>query len=142
MQKNTKVENITVEASIDNMKSVLDLAENLLTEASCPLPVVTRFLLSIEEIYVNVASYAYGDSVGNCRVQYTLSDSSMAIDVWDSGIPFNPLEREDPDITLKAEDRKIGGLGIFMTKTMMDEITYEYKDGQNHIWMKKSWAES
>lgn len=141
MQKNTKVEDITVEATIDNMKSVLDLAENLLTEASCPLPVVTRFLLSIEEIYVNVANYAYEDSVGNCRVQYTLSDSSMAIDVWDSGIPFNPLEREDPDITLKAEDRKIGGLGIFMTKTMMDEITYEYKDGQNHIWMKKSWAE-
>lgn len=141
LENDSFIKDITVKASIDNMHYILGVAEEMLGNAECPMPVITQFLLSIEEVYVNVASYAYGDGEGDCRIRYEICENgkALAIDLWDEGIPFDPLAKEDPDITLKAEERKIGGLGILMTKTMMDEIKYSYEDGKNHLYMKKAW---
>lgn len=96
--------------------------------------------ISFEEIFVNVAHYAYPDGEGKATVELDFTDGVMTMSLKDSGIPFDPLAKEDPDITLSADDRKIGGLGIFMTKKYMDSISYEYKDSMNILTMSKKFA--
>ena len=95
--------------------------------------------VAVEEIFVNVAHYAYAPATGDVAVGVYVTNDPRSINITfrDSGVPFNPLEKADPDITLKAEDRKIGGLGIYMVRKTMDDMTYEYKDGQNILTMKK-----
>ena len=88
---------------------------------------------SVWELFVNVANYAYGESSGKVRVAYTFipEPCGIKVDIIDEGIPFDPLEKDDPDLPSNASDLQIGGLGIFMTKNMADSISYEYRDGQN-----------
>lgn len=131
---------LNIEASLDNMHLVLDTLEELLSATDCPLGLITMILISVEEAYVNVASYAYPEGeLGECQLEYALEENTIIIDLYDAGVPYNPLQKEDPDITLKAEERGIGGLGIYMVKQTMDEVTYEYQEGKNHLCMKKSW---
>jgi anti-sigma regulatory factor (Ser/Thr protein kinase) len=95
--------------------------------------------VAAEEIFVNVASYAYTSGIGSVAIEVNFEEKpkAVAIRFIDSGIPYNPLEKEDPDVTLPAEKRGIGGLGVFMVKKSMDEVTYEYKDGKNHLTIRK-----
>ena len=95
--------------------------------------------IAVEEIYVNIANYAYQSGTGQATIcMETAKDSGMAIIRFiNSGIPFNPMERKDPDVTLSAEERNIGGLGIYMVKKSMDDVFYEYKDGHNILTIKK-----
>lgn len=128
---------------MENMHEILGVVEEMLNSLQCPPRTITQVLLCVEEVYVNVTWYAYEEGEGTCHLRYEVENLEeggvVKVDMWDQGIPFNPLEKDDPDITLKAEERKIGGLGIFMTKTMMDEIGYEYVDGKNHLFMTKNW---
>ena len=96
--------------------------------------------VALEEVFVNVAHYAYGKETGDVVVSVDIRqpDEVAVIRITDSGIPFDPLAKEDPDITLSADKRNIGGLGIFMVKQSMDHVAYEYKDGQNIFTMEKS----
>ena len=95
--------------------------------------------LAVEEIFVNIANYAYAPEIGRATVRVSVSDDPLTVTITfiDCGVPYDPLKRSDPDVTLSAEEREIGGLGIFMTKKVMDEVAYEYKDGQNVLTLKK-----
>ena len=95
--------------------------------------------VSVEEIFVNIAHYAYGPETGKATVRVEVTDDPVEVSVTfiDRGVPYDPLAKKDPDITLSAEQREIGGLGIFMTKKIMDNIVYEYKNGSNILKLVK-----
>ena len=131
---------ITVEAKIENIDVVTDFVNTFLEENSCPMKIQMQIDVVIDEIFGNIAYYAYESGSGNASVQVGMEEAPRKIVLIfsDQGIPYNPLENKDPDITLNLEEREIGGLGIYMVKKMMDEISYEYADGQNILRMKKN----
>lgn len=98
---------------------------------------IFKIRLSIEEVIENIIQYAYDNGSGFLEVGTQVEDGVLFIHFIDAGTPFNPLDKPDPDISLSAEDRPIGGLGIFISKQMMDKIEYEYKDGCNVLTMSK-----
>lgn len=130
---------ITVDATIDNVQTITDFVDERLEEMNCPVKAQMQIDIVIDELCSNVARYAYSDRTGKVTVSVDTVDKPMK--VWltfiDEGIPYNPLAKEDPDITLSAEERKLGGLGIYMVKKMMDEFRYEYKDGKNIVTVCK-----
>lgn len=95
--------------------------------------------VAIEEVFVNIAHYAYGQGQGDMHlaIGFRETDRTLTFRLRDRGVPFDPLQRQDPDITLAAQDRQIGGLGIFIAKKTMDEISYRYADGENILTMTK-----
>ncbi|MGN0691159.1 MAG: ATP-binding protein [Oscillospiraceae bacterium] len=127
-------------ANDEALNDVLAFAEEELEKAECPMKAVMPITVALEEVFVNVAHYAYPDSSGDVSLSIDFDSESrqMTFQMTDSGIPFDPLAKPDPDITLSAEERQIGGLGIFMMKMTMDEVSYVYKDGKNILTMKKS----
>lgn len=136
------MKSITVEAKIENVDKVTEFVNEVLEEKECPLKVQMQLDVAIDEIFGNIAYYAYGKGSGNATIQIEMEDNPPKITLTfiDQGIPYNPLEIKDPDITLDIEDREIGGLGIFLVKKTMDELSYEYVDGQNILTMKKELA--
>ena len=130
---------ITVDATIDNVQTITDFVDERLEEMNCPVKAQMQIDIVIDELCSNVARYAYSDRTGKVTVRVDTVDKPMK--VWltftDEGVPYNPLAKEDPDITLSAEERKLGGLGIYMVKKMMDEFRYEYKDGKNIVTVCK-----
>ena len=105
----------------------------------CPGKAVMLITVALEEIFINIAHYAYPNDSGevSLAIDFSSESQTMTFQITDSGIPFDPLSKPDPDITLPAEQRQIGGLGIFMMKRTMDEVSYRYEDGQNRLTMKK-----
>lgn len=136
------MKSITVEAKIENVDKVTEFVNEVLEKKDCPLKVQMQLDVAIDEIFGNIAYYAYGKGSGNATIQIEMEDNPPKITLTfiDQGIPYNPLESKDPDITLDIEDREIGGLGIFLVKKTMDELSYEYVDGQNILTMKKELA--
>ena len=136
------MKSITVEAKIENVDKVTEFVNEVLEEKECPLKVHMQLDVAIDEIFGNIAYYAYGKGSGNATIQIEMEDNPPKITLTfiDQGIPYNQLESKDPDITLDIEDREIGGLGIFLVKKTMDELSYEYVDGQNILTMKKELA--
>ena len=118
-----------------------EIIEFLMSSPDIPDDEVLQFKLrlSIEEAVENVVRYAYDGGIGWLEAGTSLDQDSLVltIELRDAGVPFNPLEKEDPDVTLSAENRKIGGLGIFLCKKMMDSIEYRYEDGNNVLTMTK-----
>ena len=112
----------------------------MLDSTTCPLETRLLLQISVEELFVNIASYAYAPGTGEVTVGCSVDPTvpSIAIQFRDRGVPFDPLAKEDADITLSAEERRIGGLGIYMVKEFMDELTYSYEDGQNILTMHKT----
>ena len=110
-----------------------------LEEEGCSEKTRMEVELALEEIYVNVANYAYAPGTGEVSIHVEIEEDpkTAVIILTDQGTPYNPLEKETPDITLPAEERQIGGLGIFLTKKIMDDLEYEYRDGSNILTMKK-----
>jgi len=95
-----------------------------------------KIRLCSEEVVENVVSYAYESGVGFLEVAVEKEGDILVLSFKDAGKPFDPLDKPDPDITLGAEEREIGGLGIFLCKQMMDEVTYNFEDGCNKFTMK------
>ena len=126
-------------AEKDALMDVIDFTESTLGEAGCPMNVQIQLNIAVEEIFVNIAYYAYPDGKGNAEVRIDILENPKTAEITfiDSGVPYNPLAKDDPDITLAAEDRVEGGLGIFMVKNTMDDMRYEYRDGKNILTMKK-----
>ena len=117
---------ITVDATIDNVQTITDFVDERLEEMNCPVKAQMQLNIVIDELCSNVARYAYSDKTGKVTVSVDTVDKPMK--VWltftDEGVPYNPLAKEDPDITLSADEREIGGLGIYMVKTIMDTVSY------------------
>ena len=132
-----KVYELTASADVDKLHDVLAFADNLLEEHNCPMKAQMQIDVALEELFVNIAHYAYPDSSGEAVIRISFTAEYVQITLSDSGIPYNPLAKPDPDITLNAQERPIGGLGIFMTKKLMDDISYEYSDGNNLLTIKK-----
>ena len=131
---------LVIAAELKNLPLVLDFIEGHLEWTSISIKQKMQILVAVEEIFVNIASYAYAPDQGNAIVRIEFSDEPVEVTItfMDNGIPFDPLQRRDPDVTLSAEERRIGGLGIFMTKKTMDSVDYAYKNGQNILRLKKS----
>lgn len=133
---------LVIPATKENLEQVTAFVEGELEAIECPIKTTMQILVAVEEIYINIASYAYSPEVGTATITFDVHDTEEGkeaeIGFYDQGIPFNPLEKEDPDVNKKAEDRSIGGLGIFMVKNTMDEFTYEYKDGKNTVKIVKN----
>ncbi len=135
-----KMKELKLEASDDTMHSVQDAVKNFLKEQQCSEELMTMILIAVEEVYINIAHYAYGGRPGEAVVQMELDSNpnKLRLVFRDHGIPYNPLEKEDPDIMLEAEERPIGGLGIFMVKESMDVVDYRYEDNQNILTLEKN----
>lgn len=130
---------ITIAATLDNLDTVLAFVDQQMEEAGCAMKLMAQVDMAVEEIFVNIARYAYHPEVGEAIVRCEAGGEPFQVIVGfaDQGRPYNPLEREDPDVTLDAEQRQIGGLGIFMAKKLMDDIQYEFRDGQNILTLRK-----
>ena len=131
---------LTIEAAIENIRVVTAFVDKQLETLSCPLKARMQIDIAIDELFSNIARYAYNPETGDVtvRVEVTERPPAVIISFIDCGKPYNPLAKEDPDIALSAEEREIGGLGIFMVKEIMDEMRYQYKDGQNILTIRKN----
>ena len=131
---------ITVNADLQNLDDVTDFIDDELEQSGVELAMQTRINVVIDEIFSNIVNYAYKDGQGDVTVSVEVSEDprSILLAFTDAGIPYDPLSAEEPDITLSAEDRKIGGLGIFIVKKIMDEISHVYENGRNILQMRKN----
>lgn len=139
-KEQTMQKTITLDAVLSNLDQALAFVDAALEELECPMKLQMQVDLAVEEAFVNVANYAYGAGTGPVTLSTMAKKETgtLTVSLTDNGTPFNPLEREDPDLSLPAEEREIGGLGIFMVKKNMDEVGYDYKNGQNILTMRKT----
>jgi len=130
---------LTIAATVENIETVTDFVNEQLEALDCPMKAQMQIDIAIDELFGNIAHYAYHPEVGNATVRVEVTEEPLAVIVTfiDKGMPYDPLRAAEPDITLSAEERNLGGLGIYMVKKSMDEITYEYKDGKNILSIKK-----
>ena len=129
---------LTLPAQTERLPEVLAFVEEQLEEAGCPMKAQMQISVATEEVYVNIASYAYSPGGGMATIRLELTqEPAVVLTFIDSGIAFNPLEKEDPNVNLPAEERQIGGLGIFMTKKTMDEVRYERAGDRNVLTLIK-----
>ena len=135
----THVESKIFPAKTEALTDVLAFTEQILEKHDCSMKLQTAICVAIEEVFVNVAHYAYGDNQGDVKFDIAFDKQSREITfrMADKGVPFNPLNKPEPDITLSAEEREIGGLGIFITKKTMDLVSYAYENGENVLTMVK-----
>lgn len=131
---------LTVDATLENIEAITEFVDSQLEDMGCPLKIQTQFDIAIDEIVSNIANYAYSPEVGqvSVRIEVTEKPLSVVISFMDGGMPFDPLAEADPDISLPVEERKIGGLGIYLVKKSMDDISYEYKEGKNILSIRKN----
>ena len=131
---------LAVKADRKNLLRVQAFIDEELEAAGCPMAAQITIDVAVEELFVNIADYAYGGKAGPATVQVTIHEDPLSAEITfiDSGKQYDPLAKPDPDVTLTAKDRKKGGLGIFMVKNSMDDMKYEYKDGKIALTLVKN----
>ncbi len=131
---------LTIDATVENIETVTEFVNAQLQLHGCSLKAQTQIDIAIDELFGNIAHYAYDPAVGPATVRVELKEDPLAVVITfiDHGVPYDPLKRADPDTELSAEAREIGGLGIYMVKKIMDGISYEYKNGQNILTITKN----
>ena len=132
--------NRTFPAKVDALPDVLGFVEETLEDYGCPMKTQMAVSVAMEEVFVNIAHYAYPESDGDMTLHIGFEEENRTVvfRMTDKGVPFDPLQKSDPDITLSAEEREIGGLGIFIAKKTMDSVTYVYENGENVLTMSKT----
>ena len=130
---------LTIAATVESIETVTDFVNEQLEAYDCPMKILMQINIAIDELFSNIAHYAYNPETGDATVRVEVIEDPMAVIITfiDNGVPYDPLKQKDPDTTLPAEERELGGLGIYMVKKTMDDITYEYKDGKNILSIKK-----
>ena len=131
---------LTVEAIVEQIETVTEFVNAELEKLDCPMKARIQLDIVIDEIVSNIAYYAYGEKTGTVtvRIEALQKENGVQLMFLDSGVPYDPLTRQDPDISAEIEERKEGGLGIFLVRKTMDDMKYEYKDGQNCLTIRKS----
>lgn len=131
---------LTVPALISKIPVVTEFVDQMLEEIDCPMKAQVQIDVAVDEIFSNIANYAYVGKDGTATIIIDSLDSGTGVKLSfsDEGIEYNPLEKEDPDVTLSAEDRDIGGLGIYLVKKTMDKVEYERRDGFNILTIYKN----
>lgn len=126
-------------ATIDDIPAVTAFIDEQLEALDCPMKAQMQIDVAIDELFGNIARYAYGDGTGEATVRFDFDAATRTVSITfiDGGVPFNPLEKSDPDVTLSAEERMVGGLGIFMVKKTMDSLEYSYENGLNILKIHK-----
>lgn len=128
---------LKVDADIDRWPEVLEFVDSILEEHDVPPKIQIQIDVSMEELFVNIAHYAYPDGKGWAEIHALITDDEAEFTLIDGGIPYDPLAKPDPDISLAAEDRQIGGLGIYMVKKQVDKMSYSYENGHNILKISK-----
>ncbi len=138
-QNVTVTRELTLQAVIENSSVATDFIDEQLEACDCPMKAQMQLRLAVDELFTNIASYAYGSEVGDATIRFSFNESSRVVTIcfMDKGVPFDPLESTDPDVTLSAEERPIGGLGIFLVKKTMDAMDYRYENGMNILTIQK-----
>ena len=136
----SEMDELTLDATVENLDKVLAFVDEHLETLGCPMKTQMQIDIAVEEMFVNIAHYAYAPNTGAATVRFESVDDPrrVLITLIDSGIPYDPLAKEDPDITLSADERPIGGLGIYMVKKSMDDIRYKNRNGQNILTIVKN----
>ena len=130
---------LAIEAVAENLQTVMDFTTDTLSDKNCSPKTLYQLELVLEEIFINIVSYAYEGDDRPVVLSVHLEEDPAAIVVTfrDKGAPYNPLERSDPDLSAKLEKREIGGLGIFLVKKNVDEIWYEHINDENVLGFRK-----
>ena len=138
-QNNNETE-LDIEAVEENLSQVMAFVDERLEAVGCSMKAQMQIDIAVEEIFVNIAKYAYHPEKGRAVVRVEVSEDPVQVKITfiDHGKPYDPLAKEDPDLSLTADERPIGGLGIFMVKQSMDAVEYEYKDGSNIVTLVKN----
>ena len=128
-----------LEAVPENFAAAQEQVRAFLAPCSCSMRTLLELDMLVEEIFINIASYAYPDKRGTAAIDLALNDKKDAITITfrDSGIPYNPLEKPSPDLSSPASARQIGGLGIFLVQKYADQLSYVYEDGENLLSLRK-----
>ena len=131
---------LTLEAKVANLQQVLDFVDENLTSMRCPMKILMQIDVAVEEIFVNVASYAYPGTTGEIHIEMVLDKDPDAVRITlrDKGIPYNPLENREPDLSLNANERSVGGLGIYLSRKFADSITYKRENDENSLTFTKN----
>ena len=133
------IKQLSLAATAENAAAAADFVEEQLEDIDCPPKARNHINIAVDELYINIASYAYGESGGDVTIRVETWEEPRGVSVTfiDSGAPFDPLAAPEPDITLPLAKRGVGGMGILMVKKLMDEAVYEYRDGRNIMTVKK-----
>ncbi len=129
---------LEIAADVDKLSKVTEFVDSILEKNGCPIKVQMKIDLALEELFVNIAHYAYPDGEGTAKILAGANSEYVEITFIDSGVPYDPLAKPDPDVTLSIEERQIGGLGIFLSKKLMDDISYKYEDNKNILTVRKN----
>jgi anti-sigma regulatory factor (Ser/Thr protein kinase) len=135
----TQMREQTFPATTEALNDAMAFVDETLEEVGCSMKVQMQIDIAVEEIFVNIAHYAYTPGAGDAVLRVELQENPRAVSITfeDRGVPYDPLAKEDPDVTLDAEERQIGGLGIYMVKKSMDEVKYRHEDGKNILTLVK-----
>ena len=128
---------LDVPATDEKLNDVIAFTTAFLEDHDCPMKAQMQLELVVEEIFVNIAHYAYPEGTGMARLQLSERDGVITLVFSDNGVPYDPLQKADPDVTLSADERQIGGLGIFLVKKNTDSVSYRHEDGQNVLTLTK-----
>ena len=131
---------IRTAAEKERLHEVTSFLTDRLEKGGVPPKLQRKLKMAVEELFINIASYSYPQGGGEAQLAVSVSHGAAVMTMTDWGVPYDPLAKEDPDVTLSAEDRPIGGLGIYLVKNIMDEISYEYRDGKNILTMVKHYG--
>ena len=133
------MDKMTIEAKVENLDQVLSFIGKELVSCGCSPKARMQMDIAVEEIFVNIASYAYTSDSGTATITIETTEDPLCVTVIfsDEGIPYDPLAKPDPDVTLSSEERRIGGLGVFMAKKSVSDIHYKYQDGRNILTIRK-----
>ncbi|MBQ4428089.1 MAG: ATP-binding protein [Oscillospiraceae bacterium] len=128
---------LTLTATTENIAAVTAFVDEELEKLDCSMKAQMQIDVAIDELFSNIAFYAY-ENGGDATVRFDYADGVVTLTFIDSGKPYDPTKKDDPDTTLSAEERQIGGLGIFLVKKTMDSLDYRYEDGKNVLTIKKT----
>ena len=134
-----KTKQFTTEAKVGNIEAITEFVDQELEARECPLKEQMQIRVAIDEIVANIAQYAYTPGTGNVTVCFDFEEQerTAVLTFIDEGIPYDPMQKEDPDVSLPAEKREIGGLGIFLVRKTMDDMAYRREDGKNILTVRK-----
>lgn len=130
---------LTLKATLDRIPEVTAFIDEQLEALDCPMKAQMQIDLAVDELFSNIAHYAYETGTGDATVRFWFDAGTRVVSVAfeDTGVAYNPLEKIDPDVTLSAEDREVGGLGIFLVKKTMDAMEYERLNDRNIVTIRK-----
>lgn len=134
---------LTVKAVVENLEKVISFVDEILETVECPVKVQMKIDIAVDEIFSNIAHYAYCPQTGMVTVQVEVLKEpwTVCITFIDQGIPYNPLSMPEPDTSSSVEERQLGGLGIYMVRKSMDDVSYEYRERENILTIKKGFEE-